>query len=89
MKVLAEYPSSSGKQVWEIREGDDGVVYCTCPGWRFHSRRWCKHLEMFSNGRSEEVKNKFKTAVIEGTPAYLDQVTEEVIRQLKGEAYGK
>ena len=32
---------------YEIREGKDGKIYCTCPGWRY--RRWCKHLAEFFN----------------------------------------
>lgn len=89
MRVLAEYPSSSSDEIHEVREGDDGVVYCTCKGWRFHNRRWCKHLENYTQHISEDVKKKFKQVVTEGTSTHLDQVTEEVIRQLKGEAYGR
>lgn len=32
----------------EIRLGGDGVVYCTCPAWRFQRKspaaRQCKHM---------------------------------------------
>ena len=50
---LAEYTSSRnpGKKYYIIR-GDDGVVYCNCPGWRF--RKDCKHLRDY---------NKFNVAI--------------------------
>ena len=43
--VLAAYPSRSGSAVHKIRMGKDGVVYCTCRGWRFHRNCW--HLRDF------------------------------------------
>jgi len=48
--VLARVPSSSNpSKSYEIRRGGDGVVYCTCPSWRFQknspSNRTCKHIE--------------------------------------------
>lgn len=50
MKVLATVNSSSGNGTYGIREGDDGVVYCTCKGWRYygtctHLRRWIANHE--------------------------------------------
>lgn len=83
MKVLATYPSSSSCMAYEVRQGDDGVVYCTCPGWRFHSRRWCKHLEAYSHKHYLGFKEaSFKEAIVKGDP--IDLVTEDVIRLLKG-----
>lgn len=48
--VIATFPSKSrpGHQ-HEVRVGADGVVYCTCPSWRFQhnhpSNRVCKHTK--------------------------------------------
>ena len=50
MTVLAKFKGSSGKP-YEIREGDDGVTYCTCRQWKFQklpsADRTCSHLEKF------------------------------------------
>jgi len=35
---------------YQIREGADGAVYCTCPGWRF--RRTCRHLTEYLEYRT-------------------------------------
>lgn len=48
--VLARNESSSRPGSFhEVRRGADGVVYCTCPSWRFQknspSNRTCKHIE--------------------------------------------
>lgn len=50
--VLATFPSESKPgHVHEVRLGADGVVYCTCPSWRFQkltpSLRTCKHTKAF------------------------------------------
>jgi hypothetical protein len=37
----------SGKE-YEIRQGKDGVVYCSCPRWGF--KRTCKHLDDYRAG---------------------------------------
>jgi len=44
--ILKEVESRStyGK-TYEIRLGKDGVVYCTCPAWKFsRGNKTCKHL---------------------------------------------
>ena len=55
--VLARVPSSSNpSKSYEIRRGGDGVVYCTCPSWRFQknspSARTCKHIEGWKRNTS-------------------------------------
>jgi hypothetical protein len=53
LAALAEYESDStpGK-MYQVMMGEDGVVYCTCPAWRFQkgrspSERVCKHIRRF------------------------------------------
>ena len=88
-EILKEYPSKSNpSKSYQIIQSNDGVVYCSCPAWKFAggdtSKRWCKHLEMYTNGVADDTKKKFKEAVISGSDVTLDAVTQEVIRQLKG-----
>lgn len=50
--VLARFASKSNpSKSHEVRRGADGVVYCTCPSWRFQhnspSNRTCKHIEQW------------------------------------------
>lgn len=43
--------ASNPEKTYEIREGADGNIYCTCPSWRFQrvapAHRSCKHLRSF------------------------------------------
>jgi hypothetical protein len=88
VKVLATYPSSSGGRDHEVRLGGDGVVYCTCPGWRFHTRRWCKHLEDFTMRQVEvNTQQEFKEKVVAGSS--VEAITQQVIEELKGAGYGQ
>jgi hypothetical protein len=88
MRVLATYPSSSSNTIHEVRQGDDNVVYCTCPGWRFHNKRWCRHLEDYTQQlKTTEVEVKvFKQAVVSATP--IELITQQVIAELKEAGYG-
>ena len=53
--VMAVVPSGSNPfKCYEVRCGHDGVVYCTCPAWRFQkqsagSRKPCKHIRAVAN----------------------------------------
>jgi hypothetical protein len=57
--VLREYPSKSnpGKS-HQVIQGRDGVVYCTCWGWK--RTRSCRHLIDYNNSEPawEETDNK-------------------------------
>ena len=48
-KVLDTFESSSSSRIYEVREDDKGIIYCTCPGWRFQKaskeERACSHMK--------------------------------------------
>lgn len=48
-QVLATVHSFVNGNTYEIRKGRDGVVYCSCPSWRFSKERprTCKHLQEY------------------------------------------
>ena len=50
--ILGYVPSSTPGKHYEIRRGDDGVVYCTCPAWSFGKAKGipCKHLKGMLTG---------------------------------------
>jgi predicted nucleic acid-binding Zn finger protein len=61
--VIQVVPSASRPNAfYEIREGADEVIYCTCPSWRFQSRkpgnRSCKHLQAFMQGMVEATRQQ-------------------------------
>jgi hypothetical protein len=49
--LIAEVPSSDGKRTYYVRQGTDGVYYCTCRGWVALNRNPkgkggpCKHMQ--------------------------------------------
>lgn len=51
--VITTVPSKTNpSKSYEIRRGKDGVIYCTCPSWRYQrlgkgETRTCKHLAAF------------------------------------------
>lgn len=51
-QVLEINHSSSSSAVYETRRGGDGVLYCTCPGWRNNKApsgtpKVCKHTKQY------------------------------------------
>lgn len=54
-KRMAKMKSMTTKGLfYEIRQGDDGKLYCTCPSWKFSSpipEKSCKHLRQFVDAR--------------------------------------
>ena len=88
MTVLATYPSSSGNSVHQVRLGDDGVVYCTCPGWRLHNKRRCKHLTHYERTRALHRQTAPEHHNLHKIVSPVERATDEVIELLKGGVYG-
>ncbi len=68
-KVLDTFESSSSSRIYEVREDDKGIIYCTCPGWRFQKaskeERACSHMKkMGLRGDSH-----LQTGLAQRTPA--------------------
>ena len=53
--ILSTVASSSSDKTYNIVRGADGVVYCTCPAWKFQrltaEGRTCKHIKSWSAGQ--------------------------------------
>jgi hypothetical protein len=49
--LVRTWPSSSGKGHYNVVQGADGGVYCTCPAWKFSKTdpKSCKHLVAWAN----------------------------------------
>ena len=55
MSILKQYPSKSTPGHYhKVMVGDDGIIYCTCWGWK--KTRWCKHLEDWTHGNKVELE---------------------------------
>lgn len=52
MDIIGTVKSSSGEGSYTVARGADGVVYCSCPAWRFQrlapAARSCKHIRALS-----------------------------------------
>ncbi len=71
--VLARFASKSNpSKSHEVRRGADGVVYCTCPSWRFQknspSNRTCKHIEQWKAETKVPGSNKSLLDVLGAGP---------------------
>ena len=64
--ILHSYPSSRNPAItYDIIKGDDDVVYCTCPAWKYH--RDCKHLrEWREKGRafSQHIRDTYEDDIL-------------------------
>ena len=54
-ELIRTWPNSKGTGVYELRMGKDGVVYCSCPAWRFSKERprSCKHMVAWASAIAE------------------------------------
>lgn len=50
-KLIRTWPNSKGTGVYELRQGFDGEIYCSCPGWKFSKvrPRVCKHIKAWAD----------------------------------------
>lgn len=65
---------------YQIRQGQDGIVYCTCPGWRF--RRTCRHLTEYLRPRPERTASirpatPAESARLDRERARIDEIAAE------------
>lgn len=70
--ILATVPSSSDpSKSYEIRMGNDGNVYCSCPAWKYQKvppkERTCKHIKSLYKAMDSQAKLKLPKDVKEGT----------------------
>jgi len=79
-KILATNQSSSNPDViYKIIEGNDGTIYCECPGWKF--KRDCKHLKQYhAKSASYAYTDKMDGKGYVREPA----VEEDILTKLKG-----
>lgn len=85
-KILSVYTSSSnpGKE-YQIVQGRDGVVYCTCTSWKM--RKHCKHLDHYNSAAQAKIRVSAKReARINGEPD-IQLVIENEIRKLGGQTW--
>lgn len=87
-KVLAEYPSSSSDKVWKVSIDDNYNVWCDCPGWRFHNKRYCKHIAQWESSRKPSTithqEPSIRGSMQIGRPQ-VEKTTEQVIQMLRRE----
>lgn len=72
--VLATYPSGSNPaKQYNIIQGNDGVVYCDCMGWKMNKH--CKHLRDFESGHNVPVPKKADVT--------LDKTIDQIVSEIK------
>ena len=74
-KILGTIQSSSNPgKTYDIKEGNDGVIYCTCPRWKF--AKTCKHLKEWTQ------KNLTPENLVKDNPNSLDEVVSAEVEKL-------
>lgn len=66
MSVLTTFPGSKGN-LYQIKLGRDGKIYCSCPGWKFckGSSKTCKHLKSLKESLNAESPETLPTSTPE------------------------
>ncbi|MDD5428770.1 MAG: hypothetical protein PHI58_06030 [Candidatus Omnitrophica bacterium] len=74
-RVLDTVQSSSNPgKTYDIMEGKDGVIYCTCTAWKM--RKTCKHLKEW------EQKNLTPKTIGNSKPNSLKEVVSAEVQKL-------
>ncbi len=74
-RILDTVPSSSNPgKTYDIIEGKDGVIYCTCTAWKM--RKTCKHLKEWTQ------KNLTPENLVKDDPDSLDEVVSAEVQKL-------
>ena len=76
-RILDTVPSSSNPgKTYDIIEGKDGVIYCTCTAWKM--RKTCKHLKEWTR-KNLTPENLVKD---KGKPNSLDEVVSAEVERI-------
>ena len=75
-RILDTVPSSKNPgKTYDIIEGKDGVIYCTCTAWKM--RKTCKHLKEWHQ------KNDFSgMSIVKDKPSSIDEVVSAEVEKL-------
>lgn len=75
-RILDTVQSSSNPgKTYDIIEGKDGVIYCSCPRWKF--AKTCKHLKEWNQ------KNNFSgMSVVKDEHSSIDEVVSAEVEKL-------
>ncbi len=75
-RILDTIPSSSNPgKTYDIIEGKDGVIYCTCTAWKM--RKNCKHLKEWTRKNITP-----ENLVQDAKPGSIDEVVSAEVQKL-------